>query len=235
MKSIKAQKFTFMVMAFLTTFSGCSSLVDSNREPISRNKQDSTEPKWVSREQFDELMSKYKNLLSEHERLKESRLTSSGPDILADLQASAANTESVDVFGKNGLVETAEKKNNIPEIAKPINENDLSKEVQLFKKAIALKEAGKQDEALKIFQVMEKSYTKQIRARARFNIASIYYSQSQFDLALQVTETMINDDAFSATVLDAIKIALDCCEKLGLEEKKLKYNSILVDVFGVTG
>jgi tetratricopeptide (TPR) repeat protein len=234
MKSLKAQKFTFTVMAFLATFSGCSSLVDSNRDPVANQNKESAQPKWVSREQYDQLMSKYKNLLSEHERLKENRLTSPGADLLGELQATSASTESVDVFGKNGLVESAEK-TKTPEISKPLNESDLSKEIQLFKKAIALKEAGKQDDALKIFQVMEKSYTKQIRARARYQIANIYYGQAQFDLALQVTETIISDDAFSAIVLDAIKIALDCCEKLGLEEKKLKYNSILVDVFGVTG
>lgn len=234
MKSLKAQKFLILSIAFLTTFSGCSSLVDGDRKAVGVN-QSNSEPKWISKDQYDQLMTKYKNLLSEHERLKENRLTSSGSDLLGELQGTT-NTESVDVFGKNGLVEKAqEESKKTPVIKSEMTEEDTTKEVKLFKNAIALKEAGKKDEALKIFQVMEKSFTKQIRARARFYIAQIYYEKTQFDLALQVSEKIIQYDAFSGIVLDAIKMAVGCCNKLGLEEKKLKYNSMLVDVFGITG
>ena len=98
---------------------------------------------------------------------------------------------------------------------------------------MALKANGKDDEALKILQYLERSSTEQVRVRARAQIGDIYMEKGQFDLALQVYETMITSDAFSGKILTALKKAVVCCDRLNLTQKKMKYQSILEDFFEI--
>ena len=55
--------------------------------------------------------------------------------------------------------------------------------------------------------------------------------KGQYDLALQVFEDIINKNAHSGVVLGALKHAQLCAEKLGIQNKKDQYTSMLVDVF----
>ena len=91
------------------------------------------------------------------------------------------------------------------------------------------------DEALKILQYLERSPTDQVRVRARSQIGDIYMIKGQYDLALQVYETMITNDAFSGKILTALKKAVVCCDRLNLTQKKMKYQSILQDFFEIEG
>ena len=54
----------------------------------------------------------------------------------------------------------------------------MEEELDYYKKAIALKENQKNDEALKIFQFLEKSNSRQLRVRAKKNIGNIYLAKN---------------------------------------------------------
>lgn len=219
--------------------SSCSSLVESTRKSLLDSETPrtsrSSKNQWVSKQQYDQLMGKYKNLLGEYERLKENRLTAPGKDLIGELKDTPPVSESVDVFGKDALAKAASVSGAKPIIKTSSKPSDVSKEIKVFKKAVALKTGGKSTEALKIFQILEDSQVKQIRTRARYQLAQIYFKQKEFDLSLQASEKIIFGDAFSGVVLEALNLAVENCDKLGLEEKKLKYKSMLVDVFGIAG
>jgi tetratricopeptide (TPR) repeat protein len=246
MKSKNGLKKLLALTTMLTAISGCSSLVESTRKSLLGSQEprntNSTQSKWVSRQQYDQLMNKYKNLLGEYDKIKENRLTAPGDDLIGDLQKTPPVGESVDVFRKDALAKAASAAGAKPVINKvtdgktsTLKSSDVNKEIKVYKKAVALKSSGKSTEALKIFQVLEDSRTKQIRTRARYHLAQIYFEQNEYDLSLQASEKIIFGDAFSGVVLEALSLAVKNCDQLGLEEKKLKYRSMLDDVFGVAG
>jgi len=257
-------KLLFTLLAVIS-LSSCSSFIDSTRKIVgveSSHKQ-KKKVKWVSKAQHDDLLAKYKNISDKYERLKDDKLTSpKGYSQLDELAAPNKNTvnmnkpmpvspkpvspkpvspkdQTVDVFGQGGLAsEIAAKAAGSIEPAPMGMEEDAStidQELNTYKKAVALRERGKAQDALKIFQLLERSPTKQIRVRSRLQIGEIYLTQKQYDLALQVFENMIFKDSFSGKVLDALQGAIVCTENLGLKEKRNKYKSILVDFFGIQG
>ena len=82
--------------SLLLFFTSCSSWLESTRQTVTGDqgpRKAKQEPKWVSKAQYDDLMIKYKNLLSEYDNMKNSK-SSPGPNIVGDL------AESVDVFKK---------------------------------------------------------------------------------------------------------------------------------------
>lgn len=216
----------------LTATASCS-LVETTRQSLlgdSPRKAVKKEVKWVSKSQYDDLMIKYKDISSKYERLKEDRMSSKKAFNQLNELASTAADETVDVFGDEGLIPTK------PVIKKPqieITGSKINKELNYFKKAVALYDNSNTDEALKIFQSLEKSSLKQVRVRSRKYIADIYFSKSQFDLALQVYQRIITNDAYSGKVIPALRGAAICSGKLGLTEKKQQYESMLKDFFEV--
>ncbi|MBP5296673.1 MAG: hypothetical protein J6Y94_05005 [Bacteriovoracaceae bacterium] len=64
--------------------------------------------------------------------------------------------------------------------------------------------------------------------------AEILYAQHEYDLAFQVYEEIIQQDAFSALVIPALAKLVTCADKLNLTEKKEQYYSLLHDVFGAS-
>ena len=64
-------------------------------------------------------------------------------------------------------------------------------------------------------------------------MGEILLQQGEFDLALQSFEVVITKLAYSGVVLEALRNAAICCEKLGLTQKKDQYLSLLKDVFQV--
>ncbi len=241
------KKFSLAGLLLVSPFllSSCSSLVESTRKSLLGSetpRKKSKEVKWVSKAQYDGLMERYKNLSDKYEKLKDESLQSSQSAYdQVDELAKQTPTETVDVFAKNGLADQAAKSAPTPvPVPKPapkgkLNNDEVSQELQYYKKAMALKENGKIDEALKIFQYLERSPTDQVRVRARAQIGDIYMLKGQYDLALQVYETMITNDAFSGKILTALKKAVVCCDRLNLTQKKLKYQSILEDFFEIEG
>ncbi len=223
----------FSGLLILTSVASCSSLVESTRKSLlndeSPRKTNSQEVKWVSRAQYDDLMSKYKELNEKYENLRTDSLQQNSP--ISKMNALAANqqpSETIDVFGQNGIAK--------PKIAmedKSIDESQADKEIQLFKKAVLLKNAGKGEQSLEIFQFLEKSQIKQIQVRSKRHIGEVYFQKKQYDLSLQVFESIIRQDSYSGSVILALEYAAKCAGMLGLQEKKLQYQSILKDFFGV--
>lgn len=221
--------FSLSLLISLTV--SCSSLVKSTRKSLlgdeaPRKQVKKEEVKWVSKSQYDDLMVKYKTLSDKHERLKEEKLgANTGFDQINEISENS-NTETVDVFGKNGLSGGVK----VPSKQKP---NSVEEEVSYYKKAVALEQNGKTDEALKLFQFLENSLVAQLKVRAKLHIGNIYFGKNQYDLALQVYEDIIRNHAFSSSVLGALKNAVACSNQLGLADKKAQYESLIKDVFGM--
>lgn len=208
----------------------CSSFVENTRQSLlgdkSPRKQENKEVKWVSKGQYDDLMVKYKTLNDKYEKLKEEKLSARPSfDQISEISQNS-NTETVDVFGKNGLSGG---------VKAPSNKtpSSVEEEVSYYKKAVALKQNGKIDEALKLFQFLENSIVAQLKVRAKLHIGDIYFGKNQYDLALQVYEDIIRNHAFSSSVLGALRHAVVCSNQLGLTDKKAQYESLLKDVFGM--
>ena len=86
-------------------------------------------------------------------------------------------------------------------------------------------------EATKIFQQLETAGVPAIKVRSKLQIGELLFAKGQHDLALQVFEDIINKNAHSGIVLDALKLAVVCTDKLGIQDKKDQYASMINDVF----
>lgn len=214
------------LLVVMTALSSCSSWIETTRKTVNGEdgpRKAQKEVKWVSKAQYDDLMVKYKNLLNEYDSLKNAK-SSNDPNIASEV-VNQNLAESVNVFAPQHMAPAKAVEN------KSLSIDEASKELKLYRRSEALYGMGKVDEALSAFQVLQKSPTSQIRVRAKRYIALIYMRKEQYDLALQVLEQIIQSEAFSAVVLDALSSAIVCCQKLGLEEKREQYQSILKDVF----
>lgn len=215
-----------LILGFVILFS-CSNLVESTRESLlsgkKRRDNSKQEVKWVSKAQYDDLMVKYKDLNQRYENLKENKITAPAPQ--AD--------ETIDVFAEANKKAQAEAAPVKKSSAVVIDVEKIDEEIDYYKRAKLLYQSGKQEEALKIFQFLEKARSKQIQVRSKRYIGDIYFSKNQFDLALQVYESIIRQYSFSGRVIPALKNAMKCSEKLGLTDKQEQYQSMLSDFFGI--
>jgi tetratricopeptide (TPR) repeat protein len=226
----------FSLLIFVT---GCSSLVESTRRNLMGEespRKAKKEVKWVSKAQYDDLLNKYKNLQDKYNNLKDEKVNSTEynqMDEMANNNKSQKISETIDVFSKGGLANQVQASKEVE--LKNLNQSQVSDELKVYKKGVALKQNGKADESLKVFQYLERSKSEQIRVRAKNNIGDIYMQKKQYDLALQVYEGIIVNYAFSGKVIPSLKNAIVCCDQLGLKDKKLKYQSILRDFFEIEG
>jgi TolA-binding protein len=206
-------RYTFTaVVALLTLTSSCSWYRDLERSLVEDDKKSEKKSKYVSREQYEQLLGKYEDLSKKYEQLKETPNQSSLVDELA-----TSNVETVDVFSGPAPVPQE-----VP--------SDVESQLSLYRRAISLK-ASNPGEATKIFQQLENKAIPAIQSRARFQIGEILFSKQQFDLALQVFEDIIHKQAHSGVVLDALQFAMISSDKLGIKNKKDQYASMLNDVF----
>lgn len=222
------------VLLVLVFTSGCSSFIESTRKSLlsgdSPRKTSKQQPKWVSKNQYDDLMIKYKNLQSKYENLKEEKLTSKDAfNQIDELTGKSKATETVDLFSDKNMAKSPVIIE--PKKLSPLDENTVSKELKLYRKAVALYKAGSFDDSLKIFQHLNKSGTKQVAVRAKKRTGDIYFMKKQYDLSLQVYEEIIRGSSFSGVVLKALSGAANSARQLGLENKRVKFESLLKDVF----
>lgn len=219
-----------LVLTLIATQS-CASWVESAKKMIDGDVADQKkkETKWVSQSQYNDLLIKYNTLNQENERLKQVELAKSdeAPNYnqIDELSQSIDSSDAIDVFKDEKLTSEMNDTN--------VESSEVSKLVAIYNKALTLKQNGKLKIALGMFQKLEKSSVEQVIVRSKYQVAQIYYNQNQFDLALQVYESIISKNSFSSIVLDALNGAVLCSESLGLQDKKMRYQSVLQDFFGI--
>ncbi len=224
-------KYSLISFASLLMLSSCSWYRDLERSLVEDDaKQGKRSAKPVSRAQYDQLLVKYEELSKKYEQLKEKPANSQG-NLVDELQKSQTEnfantspnveTETVNLFpgGDAGSIE-------VPK--------DIESQLNLYRRGLALKTSNP-GEATKIFQQLETQAVSPVRARAKYQIGEMLLARGQYDLALQVFEDIINKNAESGVVLDALKGAVLATDKLGIPNKKDQYSSMLNDVFGAQG
>jgi TolA-binding protein len=221
-----------MLASLLFLTSSCSWYRDLERSLVAddqKNQKRSTRP--VAREQYDQLLVKYEELSKKYEELKENPNAnkSSLTDELQKVQGenfanTAANTETVNVFPEKDAAVAAS-------VTPTENvSSDVDAQLSLFRRGMALK-ASNAGEATKIFQQLETEGVPSVKVRAKYQIGEMLLARQQYDLALQVFEDIINKNASSGIVQDALRSAVVCSDKLGMQSKKEQYASVLNDVF----
>jgi len=197
------------------------SLVGEEDSP--RSKSNNHNRKVVSKAEYDELLARYEELNRQYLALKEGRVSD---PIVSDLKNTAMiengqRVETVDVFASSKVAPSTS-----------FEPADLESQLQGLRQAHGLK-ATQPAEAMKLFQALAAQGTVAVRARAQNGIGEVLQSQGEYDLALQAYETVITRLASSGAVLDALRGAVLCADKLGVTQKKDQYLSLLKDVFQV--
>ena len=227
-------KFRLIPIASLLILSSCSWYRDLERSLVKDDQKTSDRSRAVTREQYDQLLVKYEELSKKYEQLKERPANSENNlvDEINNLQGENfappsmnSETETVNVFPSGTTTEAAVSTAPI-EVPK-----DIESQVGLFRRGLTLKTTN-QSEATKIFQQLETQAITPIRVRAKYQIGEMLLGRGQYDLALQVFEDVINRYAESGVVLDALRGAVLASGKLGIDNKRDQYSSMLNDVFG---
>ncbi len=212
-----ALKYSLIPFASLLLLSSCSWYRDLERSLVEDDEKKMKSSRSVPRAQYDQLLVKYEELSKKYEQLKEK--PASGQDSLVDeLQRTSSNVETVNVFEGGSQPSPIE----VP--------SDIESQLSLYRRGLALKESNP-GEATKIFQQLENQAISPVRARAKFQIGEMLLARGQYDMALQVYEDVINKNAESGIVLDALRGAVVASDKLGIPNKKDQYSSMLNDVF----
>lgn len=226
-----ALKHTFPgALALLLLSTSCSWYRDLERSLVADDekqaKKSQPRTRAVPREQYDQLLVKYEELSKKYESLKEGKPQQSLVDELQNTQGEnfARTSPNVDT-------ETVNLGPNDPAGAPLLtNTGDVDSELSLYRRGLALKSSNP-GEATKIFQELEANGTHPVKVRAKLQVGELLLSRQQYDLALQVFEDIIGKYASSGVVLDALRYAEVCADKLGQTAKKEQYHSMLNDVF----
>lgn len=211
------------LLALITLSTSCSWYRDLERSMVEEDeKKARRSSRMVPREKYDQLLVKYEELSKKYEAAKGGAESTS---LINDLQSRPApsETETVDVFAAATATPVA----NLSALA-----GDIETQLAYYKRGVALK-ATNPGEATKIFQQLENYGVAAVKARAKLQIGELLLGKQQYDLALQVFEEVIAKHAHSGVVLDALRFAVVCSDKLGVINKKEQYASMLNDVFEV--
>jgi len=212
----------------------------------------------VPREEYEQLMGKYQALLNgnyDPKKLEEEKAGMVDPGRPADLkdpaqlveqlktapevrgaEGSGPNAdlvETVDVFGKNGIVrkEGPQMTMGLTQHESDMVSESIESEIIKLRDSERLIAQNKFNEALNLLKIVENSTSRQVRVRAKYLLGEILFKQKEYDLAMQVFEEIISKDAFSGMVLKSLGRLIVCTEKLKQEKKQQQYYSILHDFF----
>lgn len=183
-----------------------------------------TKKQMIPKAEYDELLSRYDELNRQYQALKEGKSSSlvneleATPQITNSGIENGSRVETVDVF-------SAQK-------TSAIELGDIESQLMKYRQAEVAR-ATAPVEALKVYQQLALSGAPSLKAKAQLRMGEILLQQGEFDLALQSFEVVITKLAYSGVVLEALRNAAICCEKLGLVQKKDQYLSLLKDVFQV--
>lgn len=211
----------------LFVLSSCSWYRDLERSLVEDDKKTATSNrgKPVPRAQYDQLLTKYEELTKKYEKLKENPGQASLVDELQNSQ-----TENFARTSPNVETETVSL---TPVDTTPVPasvSSDIEGQLSLYRRGMSLKTSNP-GEATKIFQQLESQGTAPVSVRAKFQIGDLLLSKQQYDLALQVFEDIITKNSSSGMVVDALRNAVVCADKLGIANKRDQYASMLNDVF----
>ena len=217
-------KSALIPMLALLVLNSCSWYRDVERSLVADDEKQAKNSRAVSRQQYDQLLVKYEELSKKYETLKEG--PNKQPSLVDELQKTSgenfannsSNAETVDAFPNQVVIST----DDVP--------SDIESQLTLYKKAVSMK-GSNPGEATKIFQQLETAGVPAVKVRSKLQIGELLYAKGQYDLALQVFEDIINKNAHSGIVLDALKLAVVCTDKLGIQDKKDQYASMINDVF----
>jgi len=219
-------KSALIPMLALLALNSCSWYRDVERSLVDDDEKQAKRSRAVSRAQYDQLLVKYEELSKKYEALKEGGPNKGQSSLVDELQKTSsenfantsANAETVDVFPNQVVVSTE----GVP--------SDIESQLNLYRRGLSLK-GSNPGEATKIFQQLENAGIPAVRARSKLQIGELLYGKGQYDLALQVFEDIIHKNAHSGVVLNALKFAVVCSDKLGIQNKKDQYASMINDVF----
>lgn len=180
----------------------------------------------VTKAEYDELLSRYEELNRQYQALKDGR--ASDPLVTELREAPMLTNQGIE----NGpRVETVDAFSGAAASA-PLDIGDVEGQLNRYRQAQAMR-ATNPTEAMKSFQELASSAVPAIRARAQLQMGEVLMQQGEFDLALQAFEGVISRMSYSGVVLDALRNAAVCSEKLGQTQKKTQYLSLLKDVFQI--
>jgi hypothetical protein len=240
-----ALKHTFPIAALFLLCTSCSwyrslerSLVEDD---VKQSKKTQGRSRSVPREQYDQLLVKYEELTKKYESLKEGKPEHSLVDELQNTQTEnfARTSPNVETETVN-LLPNDPAATPVPTPAPTATDTttivsvpaDVESQLSLYRQGLTLKSSNP-GEATKIFQELDAKGDPNVSVRAKLQVGELLFSRQQYDLALQVFEDIITKSAHSSVVLDALKFAEVCADKLGLGAKKEQYHSMLNDVFEV--
>jgi tetratricopeptide (TPR) repeat protein len=206
------------LFSLFTLSTSCSWYKDLERSLVEGDEAEQKKNQTVPRAQYDALLLKYEEIAKKYEEIKEGKSTEDKPSPTSKEMVS--DLETIDVF------QEAEKTSSVSALIP----QDLNSQLALFRKASGLKNSS-QGNATKIFQQLESQGHTRIKVHAKYELGEILFNKGQFDLSLQIFEDIITNYANSGVVLMALEKAYMCADKLGAQEKKDQYGSMLNDVF----
>ena len=200
----------------------------------------------ISESDYNTLLKKYESLQNEIRDLRSTQREQANDLIEKEGGLGPELVQTVDVFaqekniGQRDLqsVNAGEPAPASPAVQEPeavavvtdLSDHDAAVlESQLFdiRKAQSVFAQGNYQEGMDILKSLQETPYPQIRVRAQFLMSEGFFSQGEYDLALQGYEDIIHRGAFSGLVIRALKRLVDCTEKLGIEDKRARYRSML--------
>lgn len=226
-----------ILISSLSVLSSCAWYRDLERTLVEDDQKQAATRKSrvVPRAQYDELLMKYDELQKKYDEVKSGKPSSES--LVDELQRTQAenfsntakpnSVETVDVFagaapiaGTTAAVDVA-----LPQIGK-----DEESQISAYRQGLVLVQTNP-TEALKVFQQLDAKGIPAIKVRAKLQIGMLLMKQNQYDLALQSFEDIIQKYSYSGVVIEALRNASICGDKLGLAVKRDQYASMLKDVF----
>src|SRR5690606_31869870 len=165
--------------------------------------EENAQKKWVHVNQYNEVVEKNK-ILEQKVEILEGQLGPGGRESSQEGKRDEMITEVVDLSTiATPAARPAPKKAVVP--APPVvvaSPESIEQEVDLYQKAMLLKNNGNLDEAMKIFNRLNQAKSKQVLVRVKNQLGHIYQAQGEYDLAVQVYKEVIENYAFSGVVID---------------------------------
>jgi tetratricopeptide (TPR) repeat protein len=210
----------------ITLVSSCSLLQRRSGEDAgSKDGQELENSNYVSRAQYEKLLKKYQSLKAE-------QTGGDGEITAANVDVSEPSAETVSLFddGKSAPAP----RSMAPRSSKiTIEDDEINDSLSQLYKAIQSYQARDYSAALNVLDRLNRSSVDQVRVRSRYYTGLILFEKQEHDLALQVFEEVLQNHSFSYLVLDSLKYAYNCAQKLNLDDKANRYQSMLRDIFKV--